>query len=328
MGGGVPEGVEGRVRGALDGLAGRDVDLFLVRLRRWWGDLAEGLAGPYGERHDLGELLERVAVLLAERYRERGEELKLLDLERSIRPDWFQDPATIGYVCYADRFAGTLEGVGEHLDYLGRAGRALPAPDAAAGPAGGRLRRWVRGARLPRRRPPARDHGRPGAVVRAGQAPGDQRLRRPGPQPLRGRALMGGGRPGRRPRGRGDVLGLPRPGAARRLRADPPRGLPRLRPRQLQLPARDRQVGLDQLQHLPVGPELVQPPRLHRDGRRAPQPGQPRRRGAAAGRGRVHLEAARHQLPEPARGPRPAARRCGPAPGSSPRRWSSRPRRS
>ena len=122
MGGGVPEGVERRAREVLDGLPGRDVDLFLVRLRRWWHDLAEGLGGPYGERHDLGELLERVAVLLAERYRERAEELKLLDLERSIQPDWFQDPGTIGYVCYADRFAGTLDGVGQHLDYLGELG--------------------------------------------------------------------------------------------------------------------------------------------------------------------------------------------------------------
>ena len=58
MGGGVPEGVEGRAREVLDGLPGRDVDLFVVRLRRWWHDLAEGLSGPYGERHDLGELLE------------------------------------------------------------------------------------------------------------------------------------------------------------------------------------------------------------------------------------------------------------------------------
>jgi hypothetical protein len=69
MGGGVPEGVEGRVRGVLNGLAARDVDLFVTRLRRWWPDLAEGLAGPYGGAHDLEELLERVALLLAERYR-------------------------------------------------------------------------------------------------------------------------------------------------------------------------------------------------------------------------------------------------------------------
>jgi amylosucrase len=120
--GGVPEGVEGRVRKVLDGVAGRDVDLFLARLRRWWQDLVEGLTAPYAAAHDLDELLERVAVLLAERYRERDEELKLLDLDRGIRPDWFQDPSMIGYVCYADRFAGTLEGVSEHLDYLGELG--------------------------------------------------------------------------------------------------------------------------------------------------------------------------------------------------------------
>ena len=108
---GVPEGVEGRVREALGGVAGRDVDLFMARLRRWWNDLAEGLAGPYGGAHDLDELLERVAVLLAERYRERDEELKLLDLDRSLHPGWFQDPAMVGYVCYTDRFAGTLDGV-------------------------------------------------------------------------------------------------------------------------------------------------------------------------------------------------------------------------
>ncbi|HTE68906.1 MAG TPA: alpha-amylase, partial [Actinomycetes bacterium] len=115
MAGGVPEEVEDRARGVLAGLPGRDVDLFVARLRRWWHDLAEGLRGPYGDRHDLARWLERITVVLAERYRERAEELKLLDLERSLRPDWFQDPAMVGYVCYADRFAGTLAGVGERL---------------------------------------------------------------------------------------------------------------------------------------------------------------------------------------------------------------------
>ena len=70
---GVPEGVEARVRRVLDGVAARDVDLFVVRLRRWWQDLVEGLTAPYGEADDLDGLLERVAVLLAERYRERDE---------------------------------------------------------------------------------------------------------------------------------------------------------------------------------------------------------------------------------------------------------------
>ena len=85
MGGGVPDGVEQRVRGVLDGLAGR------TSTCSWCGCGAGGTtwsrAGrPYGDRGDLDELLERVAVLLAERYRERSEELKLLDPERGIRP--------------------------------------------------------------------------------------------------------------------------------------------------------------------------------------------------------------------------------------------------
>jgi len=122
MPGRVPEEVERRARVVLAGRDSRDVDLFVARLRRWWGDLAQGLAGPYGGRHDLDALLERVAVQLAERFGERGEELKLLDLERGLRPDWFQEPAMLGYVCYADRFAGSLAGVGDRLGYLGELG--------------------------------------------------------------------------------------------------------------------------------------------------------------------------------------------------------------
>jgi amylosucrase len=117
----VPEEVERLVRKTLDGEQARDLDLFLVRLRRWWRELSDGLAGPYrGE--DRQALLERLAVLLAERYRDRPEPLRLLDLERGVRPDWVQDPSMLGYVCYADRFAGGLTGVTERLGYLDELG--------------------------------------------------------------------------------------------------------------------------------------------------------------------------------------------------------------
>src|SRR5207237_6592092 len=32
--------------------------------------------------------------------------------------DWFQSTRMLGYACYADRFAGTLRGVAEHVPYL------------------------------------------------------------------------------------------------------------------------------------------------------------------------------------------------------------------
>jgi amylosucrase len=44
--------------------------------------------------------------------------LRRLDRRREIDPAWFQRSRMIGYVCYADRFAGSLAGVRQHLDYL------------------------------------------------------------------------------------------------------------------------------------------------------------------------------------------------------------------
>ena len=44
--------------------------------------------------------------------------LRRLDRRREIDPGWFQRSRMIGYVCYADRFAGSLPGIRRHLDYL------------------------------------------------------------------------------------------------------------------------------------------------------------------------------------------------------------------
>jgi len=48
--------------------------------------------------------------------------LRLLDRRREIDPAWFQRSRMIGYVCHADRFAGSLQGVRQHLDYLAELG--------------------------------------------------------------------------------------------------------------------------------------------------------------------------------------------------------------
>ena len=52
----------------------------------------------------------------------RPAQLRLLDRRREIDPAWFQRSRMIGYVCYADQFAGSLPGSGEHLDYLAELG--------------------------------------------------------------------------------------------------------------------------------------------------------------------------------------------------------------
>ena len=48
----------------------------------------------------------------------RPADLRALDHEREITPDWLHREQVVGYVAYADRFAGTLRGVRERLPYL------------------------------------------------------------------------------------------------------------------------------------------------------------------------------------------------------------------
>ena len=52
----------------------------------------------------------------------RDEEHFQRDLQREAEADWYQQPDMVGYVAYADRFAGTLAGIHERLDYLGELG--------------------------------------------------------------------------------------------------------------------------------------------------------------------------------------------------------------
>jgi amylosucrase len=98
--------------------APRDRELFELRLERYWPDLHDGLVEPYGGRPGFDELLDAVATELARRHAERPEDLRRLDLRRLLQPDWFQRPEMVGYVCYADRFAGTLRGVADRVPYL------------------------------------------------------------------------------------------------------------------------------------------------------------------------------------------------------------------
>ena len=127
----------------------------------------------------------------------------------------------IGYVFYVDRFAGTLRGVEEHIGYLERARRAVRPPHAAPADAGRRQRRRLRGGRLPARwsRASARWPTWSTSPVEL-RGSGDQHLHRPRPQPLRGRARLGGPGPRWRPRGVRALLDLPGPGAARPVRGD------------------------------------------------------------------------------------------------------------
>ncbi len=85
-----------------------------ARYNRWSGDLIEGLTGIY----DLDSILPRIHRIIDDAHAARPSELRARDRQRVLMPDWFQRPDQIGYVAYADRFAGDLTGVRGRIDYL------------------------------------------------------------------------------------------------------------------------------------------------------------------------------------------------------------------
>jgi amylosucrase len=93
---------------------------FLARLTRHLPELLGGLNTIYqpspGKENET--LLTKLLETMARHHRERSPDLKRLDYERLLAPDWFQRPETIAYVAYTERFADNLNGVIEKLPYL------------------------------------------------------------------------------------------------------------------------------------------------------------------------------------------------------------------
>ncbi len=95
-----------------------DDDVFALRLQRSAADLWPMLDALYGAHPGWETFQSDLLIALKEGWRDRPGELKLKDLQRDLEPDWFQRPDMAGYVFYIDRFAGTLRGVLDRLDYL------------------------------------------------------------------------------------------------------------------------------------------------------------------------------------------------------------------
>lgn len=96
--------------------------VFAARLRSLLPEIRRPLAGLYGDRADFDAVVERLIDIAERGYAARPADLRTLDEQRLVTPDWFQRESMIGYVAYADRFAGSLRGVADHLDHLERLG--------------------------------------------------------------------------------------------------------------------------------------------------------------------------------------------------------------
>jgi amylosucrase len=113
----VPDDVLDAARAAMADADPAVRDMVEARLRRWWSDLADGLTTVY-PHHDVHALGARLVALAASAAAERPADLRRLDLDRTLQPDWFQQPDMLGYACYAERFAGDLPGVEAAVPYL------------------------------------------------------------------------------------------------------------------------------------------------------------------------------------------------------------------
>lgn len=113
----LPDEARARIEAILIDLPEHRRTTFALRVDRWWADLLAGLA-PYP---DPLAVASRALEVAAAAYRDREDELHLLDERRSLQPDWFQQPGMIGYAAYADLLApeGTgLAGVAERVPHL------------------------------------------------------------------------------------------------------------------------------------------------------------------------------------------------------------------
>ena len=101
-----------------NGEAAFNARVFQLRMERSRADLFGMLERLYGHRPDREPFFKALRAALDKAWVARPDDLKWLDLKRDLEPDWFQRPAMAGYVFYIDRFAGSLKGVLDRLDYL------------------------------------------------------------------------------------------------------------------------------------------------------------------------------------------------------------------
>jgi amylosucrase len=88
------------------------------RWEAWQDDILRPLRLLYGERPDFDAWVARWLAIVEEGWQERSADLRHLDALRLLQPDWYQTSDQVGYICYADRFAGSLRQVADHIPYL------------------------------------------------------------------------------------------------------------------------------------------------------------------------------------------------------------------
>jgi len=99
-----------------------DWQAFEKRLRQEWEQFFGLLLGLYGGQYDFFYHLEELLYTMARSWFARPTWLKQLDMRREADPTWFQSQQMVGGMCYVELFAGTLQGLRDHLPYFKKLG--------------------------------------------------------------------------------------------------------------------------------------------------------------------------------------------------------------
>ncbi len=91
---------------------------FIIRLEAHFPRLFNLLLPLYGSQYDFFYHLETLLNLLADAWINRPADLKKIDRQRELAPEWFQSNQTLGGVCYVDLYAGNLNGIRAQIPYF------------------------------------------------------------------------------------------------------------------------------------------------------------------------------------------------------------------
>jgi amylosucrase len=72
----------------------------------------------YGYRHDCLDQLTDLIVVAGKSWAQRTPDLRNLDKQRELEPEWYLSNQMLGGVCYVDRFAENLEGIHARIPYF------------------------------------------------------------------------------------------------------------------------------------------------------------------------------------------------------------------
>jgi amylosucrase len=95
----------------------KDCD-FLGRLDANFITLFSLFSDLYGHRDDCLDQLVELVALAGRSWRDRLQDLKILDRQREFDPEWFMSQTMLGGACYVDHYADDLSGIRTRIPYF------------------------------------------------------------------------------------------------------------------------------------------------------------------------------------------------------------------